>query len=110
MVFPATSVEEAMQVFSNENYKFHLIFSDVVLPDGSGIELVSWLSKLDPEVKILLSSGYADEKAQFSLIQEKGYFFLQKPYKVDTLLQKIKKILSMDKVKLDTEKKYVNVQ
>lgn len=96
-VFAAKSVEEALEAFVNESGKFHLVFSDVVLPDGSGVEFVGQIEKLNPKLHFLLTSGYADEKAQFSLIKERGWPFIQKPYKIELLLQKIGETLSVDK-------------
>lgn len=97
VVFPAKSVNEAMSVFLGQGGSFHLVFSDVVLPDGSGFELVKLLEKLNPDIRIVISSGYADEISQFSQIKDRGYPYLQKPYKVDTLLQNIRETLSKDK-------------
>ncbi len=85
-VFLSENVEEARHVFKREKGNFNLIFSDVVLPDGNGIELVDELLCNDPKLRILLSSGYTDHKSQWPVIQEKGYQFLEKPYTLFALL------------------------
>ena len=89
-VIPAVSAEEAMAIFDRENRNFQLVLSDVVLPGKSGVELVGQLLTLQPELHIILSSGYADDKAQLSVIQERGYPFIQKPYTTDKLLRSIR--------------------
>jgi DNA-binding NtrC family response regulator len=56
---------------------------------------VSWRLEADhPELPVLLSSGYTDEKSQWPVILQKGYRFLEKPYSLDTLLRAIKQTIS----------------
>ena len=43
VVFEAKSAEEALDLFEREKGEFHIVFSDVVLPDKNGIELVDQL-------------------------------------------------------------------
>lgn len=92
-VFTAASFREGQEVFKKENGNFDLIFSDVVLPDGSGLHLVEQLLLEKPNLKVLLSSGYTDQKSQWRQIRGRGFRFLQKPYVFTTLLEIIKEIL-----------------
>ena len=85
--------ETAIRVFHDEKGRFDFIFSDVVLPDQSGVQLIDALLEEKCTLKFLLTSGYTDQKSQWRIIQEKGYPFLQKPYKLAEMLEKIKTIL-----------------
>ena len=89
-VFSAGCSEEALTIFDREDGNFQLVLSDVVLPGKSGVELAGQLLVLQPELHIVLSSGYANDKAQLSVVQEKGYPFIQKPYAVEKLLRSVK--------------------
>jgi|GEM_PF-1531700 len=89
----ATSTGEALEVFEKERGNFHLVFSDVVLPDQSGLQLVNELQLRKPELLVLLSSGYTEQKAQWSMIRDQGYRFLQKPYNLFELLQTVMDVL-----------------
>jgi two-component system cell cycle sensor histidine kinase/response regulator CckA len=89
----AENSQQAEDLFTRENGKFDMVFSDVVLPDKNGIELVETLQKMKPDIRILLSSGYTDHKSQWPLIQEKGYRFLQKPYTLTELLTVLREVL-----------------
>ncbi len=89
-VFPARNGEEAHEVFTREKGIFHLIFSDVVLPDKNGLNLIDELKADAPDVKVLLCSGYTDHKAQGSTIKEREIPFMQKPYTLADLLQTVK--------------------
>ncbi len=87
------SAEEGLEVYKQESGKFDAVFSDVVLPGKSGVQLVEELLSLDPGLGILLSSGYTDEKAQWTTINDKGLRFLQKPYSLVDLLGTIREVL-----------------
>ncbi|MEJ2634540.1 MAG: PAS domain S-box protein [Calditrichia bacterium] len=93
-VIPAASAKEALEVFKKEKGNFDLIFSDVVLPDGNGIQLVEKLLESAPELPVLFTSGYMDNRSQWPVIQEKGYAFLKKPYSLTELVKTIHEVLS----------------
>jgi CheY-like chemotaxis protein len=86
-VYSAGSANEAMKVFERENGDFDVVLSDVVLPDKSGLELVEILLKQNPNLGILLSSGYTDHKSRWPVIKSRGYRFLEKPYTLNDLLK-----------------------
>ncbi len=90
VVFEATNAKEALDIFERENGELHLIFSDVVLTDKTGIQLIDELLFLKPDLKLLLCSGYTDSKSQWPIIDERGFPFLQKPYVIPDLLQAIR--------------------
>ena len=89
-IYAASTSEEALELFSRENKDFILVFSDVVLPDSNGVALVDKLQTLKPQLKILMTSGYTGEQSQADTIQNKGYWFLPKPYSLPELLQIIR--------------------
>ena len=91
-IISSESIAEALEKYHENNGQFDLIFSDVVLPDGNGTQLVEELLNINPDLKILMTSGYTDKKSQTEIIFEKGYPFLQKPYTLEVLLTKISEI------------------
>ena len=95
-VHTASNDCEALDIFVREKKNFHLVFSDVVLPDKTGVELVEELRSRNPELRVLLCSGYVGWKSQWPLIEEKGFLFLQKPYALIDLLRTIREALNSD--------------
>ena len=91
--FVAANAEEALNIFGKEKGDFHLVFSDVVLPEKSGLQLVDQLLFRKPELKVLLTSGYTDQKSQWPVIREKGYRFIQKPYGLTDLLRTVREVI-----------------
>lgn len=88
-VFAAGSAQEAIDLFERENGNFQMVFSDIILQDTNGIDLVQGLLLKKPQLRVLFTSGYMDVESQWSVIQEKGFKFLQKPYEISEILRMI---------------------
>ena len=97
VVFEAANTSEALDVFEREQGRFHMVFSDVILPDKNGLELASQLLSINPQLPIVMTSGYADQKVHWSTIQERGFRFLQKPYTIINLLRAVKEAIEQAK-------------
>lgn len=94
-VCEACSAEEALDVIEIAD-GFDLVFSDVVLPGKSGVQLADELVERDARLPVLLSSGYADRKSQWPVICERGIPFIEKPYSIRDLAERISGILSAE--------------
>jgi YesN/AraC family two-component response regulator len=73
--------------------KIHLLLTDIVMPKMSGKELADRLKSLRPDLKALFTSGYTDNAIVRHGVLEAGVNFLQKPFSVVTLGQKIREVL-----------------
>ena len=93
-VFEAGTVKEALDIFIKEKGNFDLLFTDVVLPDRSSLELIEELLYQKPEICVLVTSGYTDSKSHGKEIREKGFRFLQKPYEPNRLLTAVRETLN----------------
>jgi PAS domain S-box-containing protein len=93
-IYKAENGAQARKIFEKEKENISLLLSDVIMPDINGIELAEELQKEKEDLKVILSSGYSDEKAGRRKIKNKGFQFLQKPYGIENLLEKIRNILT----------------
>jgi signal transduction histidine kinase len=93
-VFPAVTAEEGLELFHKKKEKIQLVFSDVVLPGKTGIELVDEIKNKYPAIRVLLSSGYLNDKSHWPLVKKRGYPFLRKPYSLTKLLITVYNVLS----------------
>lgn len=91
--YAAENAADADLLFTELNGEIDLLFTDVVLPDHTGLELAAALRAKKPGLRLLLTSGYMDEKSRWPIIRERGYPFLQKPYPLQSLLTTIRQTL-----------------
>ncbi|MDT8066932.1 MAG: PAS domain S-box protein [Terriglobia bacterium] len=75
-----------------------VLVSDVVMPELGGPALAAYATKLLPQVKIILMSGYTDRALDNNAL-ELGMEFLQKPFSFDTLAKTIRRVLDNAKEK-----------
>lgn len=89
----ASSAEEALSIFGKNPNEIDMLFSDIMLPGESGIELADRIRKQNPALPVLLYSGYRDPHERWKEIESKGYDFLQKPFSITGLLATIHDVL-----------------
>ncbi|MFP4085815.1 MAG: response regulator [Desulfobacteraceae bacterium] len=73
--------------------RIDVVILDMVMPDMSGGETYDRLKKMDPHVKVLLSSGYSINGEATQILNRGCDGFIQKPFKMETLSQKIREVL-----------------
>lgn len=86
----ATDGASALSLLSARNGRFDLLFSDVVMPGMSGIELASAVRRRWPDLRVVLTSGYSHVLAEQG--GSHGFEFLAKPYSAEALV----KMLGLD--------------
>jgi PAS domain S-box-containing protein len=92
-VLSADCVNAAWDAFQREQGRFDMVFSDAILPDGNGVDLISRVLGHCPDMRTLLSSGYLDKDALLRLASERDISFLQKPYTLPDLLRTVDDVL-----------------
>jgi CheY-like chemotaxis protein len=93
-VLKAYSGPEAIQIYEANRDQIDLIISDFNMPGMNGQEVVDKLRTIDQRAKVLLSSGGASVPHEEDAIAKGFNGFLQKPYSLDTLSDKIAEILN----------------
>jgi CheY-like chemotaxis protein len=93
-VLKAHSGFEGVRLFEENKSKIDLIISDLEMPKMNGEEVMDRLREIDPQIKVMLSSGaLTDTDEQY--VMNKGFNgFLKKPYDLDTLCEKMAEILN----------------
>jgi DNA-binding NtrC family response regulator len=86
----ATNASAALEYLTNEPDSFDIIFSDVVMPGMSGIELGKEVRRRYPNMPVLLTSGYSHVLAEEG---RHGFELLQKPYSVEELSRTLRQVI-----------------
>ncbi|MBW1741700.1 MAG: response regulator, partial [Deltaproteobacteria bacterium] len=92
-VLLARSGKEAIEVYKNSKDNIDMVILDMVMPDMGGGGVYDRIKEINPNVKVLLSSGYSID-SQASEILERGCDgFIQKPFNIKDLSLSIRKVL-----------------
>lgn len=96
IVLQASCLKEAIQLAKSTPQNLNLLFTDVVLSDGNGPSLYEELKVRFPDLKVVFTSGYTDERTSVQSLMEKGYEFLPKPYSTRQLLEVIRRVFESE--------------
>ncbi|MHB0996034.1 MAG: response regulator [Elusimicrobiales bacterium] len=92
-VFEASSAEEALAILHRRQGKIDLLLTDMVLPKMTGMELAGELTRRFPALKVIYMSGYTDHAVLANGMLPAGMSFIQKPFTLDLLVQKVREAL-----------------
>jgi len=92
-VIPVMGGQAAIDAFKKNHDKIDLIIMDMIMPGMSGSETFDHLKEINPEAKILLSSGYSIDGQASKILRRGCDGFLQKPFNMNQLAEKIRKII-----------------
>ncbi len=100
-VYAAADGEEALKIYQASGSSIDLVILDMVMPVLSGRETYMEMRKMNPELRVLLCSGYKyDERVQ-EVLEYPGVEFLNKPYTLSNLSNSIHAMLSEGSPKLE---------
>jgi two-component system cell cycle sensor histidine kinase/response regulator CckA len=96
-VIPAKSGEEAIQVVLRMGSEIELVILDMIMPGMDGGTTFDRIREIHPKMPVLLSSGYAVDGQSSEILRRGCNGFLQKPFNIAKLSQKIRKIVESAK-------------
>jgi two-component system cell cycle sensor histidine kinase/response regulator CckA len=80
-VFVAGKCSEALRMWEKNQHKIKLVLTDVILPgEMSGLELAKHLQLLDPNLKVLITTGYGADLVRKGSDLPDQFTFLPKPF------------------------------
>jgi PAS domain S-box-containing protein len=104
-ILAAGSGREAIDTYSKNKEKIDLVILDMIMPEMGGGETFDRLKEINPDIKVILSSGYA-LNGQANKIMERGCrAFIQKPFTKLALNKTIKQAL--EKQAMATELRFL---
>ena len=91
-VIEAASAKEAIRKMEN-GFVPDLLFTDVVMPDMTGAELATELTKRYPDLKVLFTTGYTRNAIVHNGMLDAGKHLLSKPFAIEDLAVKVRNLL-----------------
>ena len=96
-VFSDGSGEDALKTLSRMKDKVDLVILDLIMPGLDGGKTFDRIRKIDPTMRVLLSSGYALDGQAEAVLRKGCNGFIQKPFTVQEISNKIRAILDPPK-------------
>ncbi len=93
-VLTAGNGQAAITTFEQRHDTIDLVLLDMIMPGMSGGETFSEMKKIDPDVRVILSSGYSINGQAKTILEGGCRGFIQKPYNIKELSMKLREVLN----------------
>ena len=104
----AKTGEEAIKK-AQERY-FNMAILDIKLPDIEGVELIKPLKKINPDIEIIVATGYASLETSMKALNEGATYYITKPINMDEMLLTINRSIEKQRLKIDNRRLLKEVQ
>ena len=95
-ILEAASAEEALSLLEETDCTLDMLLTDVILPGMTGRELADRICAFCPDIRVLYTSGYTDDIIAQHGMLEPGINFIQKPYPLTALLDRVREVLDTE--------------
>jgi signal transduction histidine kinase/ActR/RegA family two-component response regulator len=96
-ILTAQDGSSAIDLYKNSKENIDLVILDMVMPEMSGGEIFDELKKINPLVKVLLSSGYSLNGQASRIIKRGCVGFIQKPFTIRDIASQLREIIDKQK-------------
>ena len=93
-VLTARRGKEAIEIYRQYRQQVAVVILDLIMPQMSGRETYDRLKEVDPQVKVLLSSGYSLNGQATDILKRGCDGFIQKPFSMGDLSRKLRQIIT----------------
>ncbi len=94
----ASSAEEALRVIPD--LRPDIILTDINLPGLSGLEVMRFAKRLDPEVAVIVVTGYASASSAIDALRQGAYDYITKPFDLDNIHQIVERAFANRRLKV----------
>ncbi|MBW1672617.1 MAG: response regulator [Deltaproteobacteria bacterium] len=84
---------EALEIYKKNKDTIDIVILDMIMPDIGGGEIYDRVKEINPDIKVLLSSGYSINGQATEMLNRGCSGFIQKPFNMKQLAEKIREIL-----------------
>ena len=95
-VLTAVNGKQALDLYLKNRDMISLVILDLIMPEMGGEVCLAKLLEIDPNVKILVASGYCRDGVEKKVIESGARSFICKPYDSKRMLAAVRKVLDSD--------------
>jgi len=89
----ANNSKDALSLYGDRKNEISLVILDMIMPEMGGEETYAKLKAVNPNVKVLFSSGYSMNSQTADIVKQGTNAFIQKPFNIKHLSEKIREVL-----------------
>jgi CheY-like chemotaxis protein len=93
IILTAKGGKEAIESYKQNQDKIGIVILDMIMPDIGGGEAYDKLKAINPQIKVLLSSGYSIDGHATEILKRGCNGFIQKPFNIIDLSKKLREVL-----------------
>jgi two-component system cell cycle sensor histidine kinase/response regulator CckA len=95
-VLIAKDGKEAVELYKNKQEDIDIVLLDIVMPNMGGREAYETLKSINPDIRVLLLSGYSIDGQATEILKRGANAFIQKPFNMKELSGKIREVLDKE--------------
>ena len=95
-VLVARDGKEGVEVYKKHQDEIDIVVLDIVMPRMGGREAYDLLKEINPDIKVLLASGFTIDGEAAEILERGCDRFIQKPFKMKQLSQAIREVLGSE--------------
>jgi DNA-binding NtrC family response regulator len=92
-VLTAVNGKEALDLYATKRDKISLVILDLIMPEMGGKECLERLREINPDAKILITSGYCTAETAKEVTESGAAGFILKPYDSKRILTAVREVL-----------------
>lgn len=92
----AASGQEGLEIYEQQSAHITLVILDMKMPGMDGEETFRHLRNINPNIKVILATGYSEADDLTTFVEQNTVEFLRKPFALSTLAEKIQTVLLYD--------------
>lgn len=92
-VLMAKSGRDGVRIYETCKEEVSLVIMDLIMPEMGGIEAYKHIKDINPDVKVLFSTGYILESSMDDMMEKGKVEFIQKPFGMEELSRKVNHVL-----------------
>jgi signal transduction histidine kinase len=98
-VFQAGSCREGLQIYKQES--IDLVLTDVMMPGGSGLDLLKLIKEFDPNAAVIIMTGFSEKDIILGALKDGADDFISKPLNLLQLKTSVEKTLQRKALKIE---------
>jgi DNA-binding NtrC family response regulator len=95
-VLQAADGEQAVDIYRRQGTEIDVVLLDILLPNKTGAQVFREMKVVNPEVKVVVASGYLDPQIKADMSVAGIKHFVDKPYILDDVRDVVESMLASD--------------